>query len=118
MLAEVADGLLQGAYSHLALADYFQRLALGERDPVRRESAWALFARYHEQVGATLPALVGSGDLTAQGRQFIDSLVGAHERMTEHPAPRAHAVRAREYVRAARRLWAQRHTPDVRHSRD
>ncbi|NKQ29200.1 HEXXH motif domain-containing protein [Streptomyces galbus] len=112
------DGLLQGAYSHLALADYFQRRALTGTDPVLREDAWAQFARYHEQVGAALPALVGSDQLTPHGRQFVDALVGHHQRLAERPAPRAHAFRAREYVRAARRLWAQRHGLDVRHSRD
>ncbi|MEU3508297.1 HEXXH motif-containing putative peptide modification protein [Streptomyces longwoodensis] len=112
------DGLLQGAYSHLALADYFQRRALTGTDPVHREDAWAQYARYHEQVGAALPALVGSDRLTSQGRQFVDALVGHHQRLAEQPAPRAHAFRAREYVRAARRLWAQRHGLDVRHPRD
>ncbi|MGW5769084.1 aKG-HExxH-type peptide beta-hydroxylase [Streptomyces longwoodensis] len=112
------DGLLQGAYSHLALADYFQRRALTGTDAVHREDAWAQYARYHEQVGAALPALVGSDRLTSHGRQFIDALVGHHQRLAEQPAPRAHAFRAREYVRAARRLWAQRHGLDVRHPRD
>ncbi|WP_405920150.1 aKG-HExxH-type peptide beta-hydroxylase [Streptomyces longwoodensis] len=112
------DGLLQGAYSHLALADYFQRRALTGTDPVHREDAWAQYARYHEQVGAALAALVGSDQLTESGRQFVDALVGHHQRLAEQPAPRAHAFRAREYVRAARRLWAQRHGLDVRHPRD
>ncbi|MGN5380169.1 aKG-HExxH-type peptide beta-hydroxylase [Streptomyces lasalocidi] len=56
------DGLLQGAYSHLAMADFFQRRALA--DPARGAAAWAEHARYHAQVGAALPALVGSPDLT------------------------------------------------------
>jgi HEXXH motif-containing protein len=108
------DGLLQGAYAHLALADFYQRRALDGTDRVRPDSDWSQFARYHAQVGAALPALVGSEELTEQGRRFVESMVRAHARMGEHPAPRAHAVRAREYVRTARRLWAQRLPEELR----
>ncbi|MFD4526075.1 HEXXH motif-containing putative peptide modification protein [Streptomyces sp. NPDC058470] len=103
------DGLLQGAYSHLALADFFQRLALGTRHPAHRDAAWAQHARYHEQVGAVLPALVGSGDLTVQGRQFVDQMVAVYVRLADRPAPRGQAARAAAYVKAARALWMQRH---------
>ncbi|MGW3496446.1 aKG-HExxH-type peptide beta-hydroxylase [Streptomyces sp. NPDC001020] len=103
------DGLLQGAYSHLALADYFQRCAHTAPGRAERESAWSLYARYKEQVGAVLPTLVASADLTPQGRRFVDQMIGAYERIAECPAPRDHAVRAAAYVRAARSLWLQRH---------
>lgn len=105
------DGLLQGAYSHLALADFFQRTALAARHPADRDAAWARHARYQEQVGAVLPALVGSGDLTTRGRQFVDRMVEVYERLAEQPAPRGQTARATAYVRAARTLWTQRHTP-------
>lgn len=106
------DGLLQGAYSHLALADFFQRTALTTPNPAHREAAWAQHARYQEQVGAVLPALVGSGDLTTRGRQFVDRMVDTYERLAEQPAPRGQTARAAAYVRAARTLWTQRHTRD------
>ncbi|MFC9844944.1 HEXXH motif-containing putative peptide modification protein [Streptomyces sp. NPDC060223] len=105
------DGLLQGAYSHLALADFFQRRALAIAHPAHRDAAWAQHARYQEQVGAVLPTLVGSDDLTAQGRQFVDQMVAVYERLAEHPAPRGQAARAEAYVKAARALWTQRHAP-------
>lgn len=105
------DGLLQGAYSHLALADFFQRRALAGTHPADRDSAWAQHARYREQVGAVLPALVGSGDLTPRGRRFVDQMVLVYERLAEHPAPRGQAARAQAYVQAARALWTQRHAP-------
>lgn len=101
------DGLLQGAYSHLALADFFQRRALTV-DLAQDEGAWALYARYHAQVGAALPALVGSSDLTAVGRRFVDAMAATHERLAAHPAPRGHTARAHAYVKAARVLWTQR----------
>lgn len=105
------DGLLQGAYSHLALADFFQRCALVTTHPAQRESAWAQHARCREQVGAVLPVLVGSPDLTARGRRFVDQMVTVYERMTEQPPPRGHVARARAYVEATRALWTQRHAP-------
>ncbi|MFJ3302946.1 aKG-HExxH-type peptide beta-hydroxylase [Streptomyces sp. NPDC086549] len=104
------DGLLQGAYSHLALADFFQRRALAA-GPARAEAAWAQYARYHAQVGAALPALVGSPDLTTVGRRFVDEMAATHERMAAHPAPRGHTARAQAYVKAVRALWKQRQPP-------
>lgn len=104
------DALLQGTYSHLALADYFQRRAL-VAPPPDSEYAWSRHARYHAQVKAALPALVGSPDLTVRGRRFVDEMAAAYERMAEHPAARNHTARAQAYVKAARGLWTQRHTP-------
>ncbi|MHC5908041.1 aKG-HExxH-type peptide beta-hydroxylase, partial [Streptomyces sp. S6] len=100
------DGLLQGAYSHLAIADYHQRLAL--TDPAHAESAWTEHSRCHAMVGATLPALVGSPHLTVRGRLFVDAMAATWERMREHPAPRGQQARAQAYVHAVRTLWTQR----------
>ncbi|MEU3611513.1 HEXXH motif-containing putative peptide modification protein [Streptomyces sp. NPDC006872] len=104
------DGLLQGAYAHLGLADFFQRRAL-TADPAHRESAWAQHARYRAQVGAALPALVGAPHLTVRGRRFVDAMAAAYEGMDAHPAPRGHTARAQAYLKAARTLWTQRRTP-------
>ncbi|MGW2045567.1 aKG-HExxH-type peptide beta-hydroxylase [Streptomyces sp. NPDC001858] len=104
------DGLLQGAYAHLGLADFFQRRAL-TADPAHRESAWAQHARYRAQVGAALPALVGAPHLTVRGRRFVDAMAAAYEGMDAHPAPRGHTARAQAYLKAARTLWTQRQTP-------
>ncbi|MFE0513410.1 aKG-HExxH-type peptide beta-hydroxylase [Streptomyces sp. NPDC058964] len=106
------DGLLHGAYAHLALADFFQRRALAG-DGAHTESAWAQHARYRAQVGAVLPALVGSPQLTVEGRRFVDQMVVAHERMAAHPAPRGHVARAEAYLKAARTLWWQRQSSAV-----
>ncbi|MEV5698651.1 HEXXH motif-containing putative peptide modification protein [Streptomyces anthocyanicus] len=102
------DGLLQGTYSHLALAAFHQRRALVDGLP-DRDWAWAQHARYRAQVGAALPALVGSPDLTVRGRRFVDEMAATHERMAEHPAPRGHVARAQAYVASARTLWTWRH---------
>jgi HEXXH motif-containing protein len=104
------DGLLQGTYSHLALADFFQRRALAVNS-TEREAAWAQHARYRAQVGAALPALVCSSDLTVRGRRFVDEMVSTYERMAADPAPRGHTARAQAYVKAVRALWTQRQLP-------
>ncbi|MDR6976793.1 HEXXH motif-containing protein [Streptomyces sp. 3330] len=106
------DGLLQGAYAHLGLADFFQRRAL-TADPAHREPAWAQHARYRAQVGAALPALVGAPHLTAPGRRFVDAMATAYEDMGDHPAPRGHTARAQAYLKAARTLWTRRQAPSV-----
>ncbi|MCQ9131527.1 HEXXH motif domain-containing protein [Streptomyces sp. IBSBF 2807] len=113
------DALLQGAYAHLAVAHYFQRRALTAPLPAPdRAYAWSRHARYRAQVGAALPALVGSPDLTVRGRLFVDEMAAAFERMAEHPAPRAHTARAQAYVRAARALWTQRHASALPRPKD
>ncbi|WP_156726039.1 aKG-HExxH-type peptide beta-hydroxylase [Streptomyces apocyni] len=105
------DGLWQGAYSHLALADYWQRLALATHHVPLRDQAWAAHARCREQVGAALPALVGSPDLTPDGRRFADAMVGAYTRLLRNPPPKGQLARATAYVSTARSLWHQRHGP-------
>ncbi len=112
------DGLLQGVYSHLALADFFQRCALRAEHPGHRETAWSEHARYRAQVAAALPALVGSPELTAPGRRFVDQLVATHERLAEFPAPRGHTARAEASVNEARDLWTRRHGPAVRYPQE
>ncbi|CAL9591136.1 aKG-HExxH-type peptide beta-hydroxylase [Streptomyces sp. enrichment culture] len=102
------DGLLQGTYSHLAMAAFFQHRALLAGLP-DRDWAWAQHARYRAQVQAALPALVGSPDLTVRGRRFVDEMAASYERMAAHPAPRGHLARAQAYVESARALWTRRH---------
>ncbi|MEV7421560.1 HEXXH motif-containing putative peptide modification protein [Streptomyces sp. NPDC091212] len=102
------DGLLQGAYSHLALADYWQRLALGAERLSRRDLAWAEHARCREQVGAVLPVLAGSGALTREGRVLVNEMIAVYHRLADSPPPAGHRARAEAYVRTARMIWRQR----------
>lgn len=99
------DGLLQGAYSHLALAEYWQLFALAAKDAGDRDKAWAEHSRCREQVGAALPALAGSQRLTHEGRVFVDAMVRQLTRLKDHPPPQGHLARASAYVETARRMW-------------
>lgn len=102
------DGLLQGAYSHLALADYWQRFALGAERLSHRDHAWAEHARCREQVGAVLPVLAGSGELTPEGRVLVNEMIAVYHRLADSPPPAGHLARAGAYVRTARMIWRQR----------
>ncbi|MFE6287367.1 HEXXH motif domain-containing protein [Streptomyces sp. NPDC057877] len=103
------DGLLQGTYSHLALADFFQRCALTVSQPVQREFAWSRHARYREQVRAALPTVAEAACLTRQGRRFVDQMAETFAQMADRPVPQGYAARAAAYVTAARDLWVQRY---------
>ncbi|MFD0026309.1 aKG-HExxH-type peptide beta-hydroxylase [Streptomyces sp. NPDC058382] len=102
------DGLLQGAYSHLALADYWQRFALGARRVTHRDLAWAEHARCRQQVGAVLPVLAGSSALTAEGRVLVNEMITVYHRLEDSPPPTGHLARAEAYVSTARVIWQQR----------
>jgi HEXXH motif-containing protein len=105
------DGLLQGAYSHLALADYWQRFALGARRVTHRDLAWAEHARCREQVGAVLPALAGSAALTREGRILVNEMIALYHRLDDCPPPAGHHARAEAYVATTKVIWQQRNGP-------
>lgn len=102
------DGLLQGAYSHLALADYWQRFALHARRVTHRDLAWTEHARCREQVGAVLPALAGSAALTGEGRTLVNEMISVYHRLDDSPPPPGHLARAQAYVSTAKVIWQQR----------
>ena len=74
------DGLFQGAYAHLALADFHLAVALTDTVPARRDAAWADHCRCRQQVEAALPALLGSNRLTPQGRTLVTAMAAHHTR--------------------------------------
>ncbi|MEU6159605.1 HEXXH motif-containing putative peptide modification protein [Streptomyces sp. NPDC047130] len=104
------DGLWQGIYSHLALAFWWRHCALVTPDGPAREHAWAEYARCREQTGAVLPDLVGSEQLTYEGRRLADGMVAAHQRLQELDPPSGHLARARSYIQTARALWSRAKT--------
>ncbi|MEU3222190.1 HEXXH motif-containing putative peptide modification protein [Streptomyces sp. NPDC006976] len=102
------DGLLQGAYSHLALADYWQRFALRARRVTHRDLAWSEHARCREQVGAVLPVLAGSAALTPEGRTVVNEMITVYHRLDDSPPPAEYLARAQAYVSTASVIWQQR----------
>ncbi|MCX5145451.1 HEXXH motif domain-containing protein [Streptomyces sp. NBC_00320] len=98
------DGLLHGAYAHLALAGYWQRAALyGAR------GAWAQHARIRAQVAAVLPVLHRHPQLTAAGREFTAAMAAAERAMDDLPPPGDQHAVARRAVDRERRAWCVQH---------
>ncbi|WP_328763647.1 HEXXH motif domain-containing protein [Streptomyces sp. NBC_00272] len=98
------EGLLHGAYAHLALAGYWQRAALyGAR------GAWAQHARIRAQVAAVLPALHRHPQLTTAGRAFIAAMAAAERAMDDLPPPGDQHATARRTVDRERRAWCAQH---------
>jgi hypothetical protein len=112
------DGLFQGAYAHLALADFHLRAATALTDPVRRDAAWADHCRCREQVGAALPQLLGARALTRQGRALANAMAAHHSRLKEHAPPDGHLARATAYVETARVIWRRRRAQSVTNGRE
>ncbi|WP_049579150.1 aKG-HExxH-type peptide beta-hydroxylase [Streptomyces sp. SBT349] len=102
-------GLLHGTYAHLALAGFWQRLAVGLDDAGERDRAWAAHARCFTQVGAALPVLACSRALTDAGRVFVGAMAEHHARLREPAPPEGHLVRAAAYVETARTVWLRRY---------
>ncbi|MFD3482430.1 aKG-HExxH-type peptide beta-hydroxylase [Streptomyces sp. NPDC058665] len=69
------DGVLQGTYAHLALADLWSRVAErpGAGPPARR-AARARREEYRAQVADALPILLNSHQLTEHGERFTVSM--------------------------------------------
>ncbi|UUU40023.1 HEXXH motif domain-containing protein [Streptomyces sp. NBC_00162] len=98
------EGLLHGAYAHLALAGYWQRAALyGAR------GAWAQHARSRAQVAAVLPVLRAHDRLTSAGREFTGAMAAAERNMDELPPPGDQHATARRAVDRERRAWCEAH---------
>ncbi|MFF7610768.1 aKG-HExxH-type peptide beta-hydroxylase [Streptomyces lavendulae] len=98
------EGLLHGAYAHLALAGYWQRAALyGAR------GAWAQHARVRAQVAAVLPVLRAQPQLTVTGREFVDGMAAAERTMDELPPPGDQHATARRALERERRAWCEAH---------
>ncbi|MFD8984940.1 aKG-HExxH-type peptide beta-hydroxylase [Streptomyces sp. NPDC059564] len=98
------EGLLHGAYAHLALAGYWQRAALyGAR------GAWAQHARIRAQVAAVLPVLREHPQLTATGREFVDAMAAAERAMDALPPPGDQHATARRALDRERRAWCEAH---------
>jgi HEXXH motif-containing protein len=103
------NGLLHGVYAHLALAAFWQRLALALDDPAARDHAWAGYARCFSQVAAALPAVRDSRHLTDTGRVFVQAIATRHEQISDTVPPPGHMVRAAAYVETSRTLWLRQH---------
>ncbi|WP_262055712.1 aKG-HExxH-type peptide beta-hydroxylase [Streptomyces sp. STR69] len=105
------DALLHGVYSHLALADFFQRCARADTvAPAQRDSAWERHARHREQVRAALPSIDASDALTPPGRFLVDMMIEEWTRLDADPPPKEAREEAEKYVDRMRKAWVRTHS--------
>lgn len=68
------EGLLQGAYAHVAVADYWRIRRFILTDSKESAAAAAAFAEWRQAVLAVIDTLTSSGSLTELGRRFVDRM--------------------------------------------
>ncbi|MBO8194993.1 hypothetical protein ITI46_25545 [Streptomyces oryzae] len=74
--------VVQGTYAHLALADLWGRLARrASATPAERAAARRRAADYGAQVDHALFLLLGSGQLTRQGTEFVEGMRHRYQRL-------------------------------------
>ncbi|MET9858511.1 HEXXH motif-containing putative peptide modification protein [Streptomyces smyrnaeus] len=75
--------VVQGTYAHLALADLWARLARrASATPAERAAARRRAADYGAQVDHALFLLLGSGQLTREGTEFVEGMRRRYERLS------------------------------------
>jgi hypothetical protein len=99
------DGLLQGAYAHLGLADFHLAVARSDAPFAVRDRAWADHCRCRQQVEMALPQLLAARWLTPQGRTLVKAMSAHHTRLKKHVPPDGHLARAAAYTETARMIW-------------
>jgi uncharacterized protein len=77
------EGVLQGTYAHVAVADIWR--VRSER-PGDRTEARSHFLRYREWLDAALDALAGTGALTAAGARLVDRMRATVDYWTVPPS--------------------------------
>jgi uncharacterized protein len=96
--------LLQGAYAHLAVTDFWRvhRHSHLHRDGADAEAATAEFARRRAQTAEVVDVLLASPTLTDAGRRFAQGMAATLAPWLAEPVPRA-AVDAAERAAAQHR---------------
>jgi uncharacterized protein len=80
------EGLLQGAYAHVAVTDFWWRQKHWQRGPAAA-AAGATFATCRDRTTQAIETLARSGSLTPLGRRFLDGMQAARNRWLTEPEP-------------------------------
>jgi HEXXH motif-containing protein len=103
------DGLLQGAYAFLALAEFWSTRRSAGGAASGREAAFEL-ARWRDGVALALDTLSSSGRLTAVGRRFVSGMGTSLARRCVESVDEDVAARARDVATAHWVTWRIQHT--------
>jgi HEXXH motif-containing protein len=99
--------LLQGAYAHLAITDFWQATRRGD-DGRGNDLAHFEFARWRRAVRRTTGTLEASGALTALGLRFVAGMSARAAQLARAPVPAAPLRLARDAAADHRTAWRLR----------
>jgi len=99
------EGLLQGAYAHIAVTDYWRVRRLVTADLPTA----AAFTRWFQQTMEAIDTLAGSGTLTEDGAQFVAGMRVTVAGWQAEPVPDAARQLAEDDMRAHRAKWLAAH---------
>ena len=105
--ARPLEGLYQGTYAHLAVAEYWRARRLDAAAP-SRAAAEAQFARWRTQTAQAVEVLLGSGALTAHGERFARAMGETLAPWLEEPVGAEAARAARRATEVHRAAWEAR----------
>ncbi|MEU3163375.1 FxsB family cyclophane-forming radical SAM/SPASM peptide maturase [Streptosporangium sp. NPDC006930] len=98
------EGLLQGTYAHVAVADFWRvRRTLDEG--VAAEKAAIQFAHWRGRTAQALKTLNDSGALTETGRKFVNAMTESVGRWLDEPVSAGAESEARRRAEAHRETW-------------
>ena len=106
------EGLLQGAYAHVAVADYWRvrRSVLTNEDEL--VAAAAAFARWRQAVLTVIETVSRSGSLTELGQRFVDRMRLTVVGWLDEPVPDVALDSAAWSARRHCGSWLQAHGPE------
>jgi uncharacterized protein len=106
------EGLLQGAYAHIAVADYWRvrRTVLTKNN--ESLAAAAAFAEWRQAVLTVIDTISCSGSLTALGQHFVDRMRLTVIGWLDEPVPEVALNIATESAREHRGAWLRANRPE------
>ena len=104
------EPLLQGAYAHLAVTDYW-RVRRHELPGAEALAAEERFARWRTLTAEAIETLAGSGALTALGTRFVEGMRATVRPWLGEPVRPAALTSARAWADERQAAWRQRQEP-------
>jgi uncharacterized protein len=109
------EALFQGAYAHVAVADFWRVRSGRLIHPGDSLAAAAMFARWRDQVLEVLGTLSCSGSITPVGQRFIAGMRRTLAGWLDAPVPETAREMAVREARQHRTKWLQAHGAVDRH---
>lgn len=101
------EALLQGAYAHIGVTDYW-RVRRNRTDGPEALAAAERFARWRMLTAVGIDTLAHSGALTSLGDRFVARMRTTVESWLDEPVPASAAAAARQWATEHRKAWEQR----------